>query len=194
MNLAKPARIALLSGLLGSSLATSVLAQQNPPAVGLPFERGVYYRLESGWVSLSRTVLLPIVGGATGPFLNVGHRGASAELPGPQALVRSTSGRPTFYVRGFSPAAGLYLVRTDRKSDHRTVHLSVNRHLDDGPQFHKRDLFELEIQAVSADVISVRPRNNLAPGEYVIVPPAEPQYRWIHFGYGFGVPMGASGS
>ena len=135
-----------------------------------------------------------MVDGAAATFLSVGHRGAAAELPGPQALVRSTSGRPTFYVRGFSPAAGLYLVRSDRKADHRKLRLSVDRHLENGPRFHKGDVLDVEIQTVSPDVISVRPRNNLAPGEYVIVPPVEPEYRWIHFGYGFGVPMGASGS
>ena len=189
--MSNPGKTALVISFLG---ALAPVFAQNPPATGLPFERGVYYRIESGWVPLSRTVLLPIVGGATAPFLNMGHRGASAELPGPQAIVRSTSGRPTFYIRGFNPSAGLYLVRSDAKRDHRKLSMTVNRHLDDGPQFHKKDLVELEIQSVSADIITVRPKSNLTPGEYVIVPPAEPQFRWIYFGYGFAVPSNASGS
>lgn len=157
-------------------------------------EHGAYYRSDSGWLPLSRTVMLPLLDGGAAQYLNVGPRGAVADLPGPQAIVRSSTTRPTIYLRGFSPASGVYLVREKRKTDHRETHMRVSRHLQDGPRFHKGDLFELDVQAAGPGVIALRPRTALPAGEYVIVAPPEPQYRWINFGFSFGIPTGATGS
>lgn len=173
--------------------AATLLGQQTgAPPEGLPSPRGVYYRGSSGWEALPRTVFLPLEDGQIRSLLSLGPRGAAAQLPGPQSVVRSGSARPVFYIRGFSPANGLYLVHARSKREYRDVRMSVDRHAFDGPHFRNGDLRAFDVDAVAPDVISLRPRANLAPGEYVIVPPVEAAFRWIQFGYSFGVPSGAT--
>src|ERR1051326_448545 len=128
MLMAKTARVGFMMALLAGLFVISVWAQQQQtPAAGLPFEGGVYYRVDSGWVPLSRTVLLPLMGAGNASYLTVGHGGATAQLPGPQALVRINNPRPTFFVRGFSPTAGLYLLCEDAKRDHRSEERRVGK-------------------------------------------------------------------
>ena len=137
--------------------ASTVLAQPE----GLPNEGGIYYRSGSNWDALQRTLFMPMMDGQVRDFFNVGHRGAIAELPGPQALVRSSSARPVFYVRGFSPANGLYLVRAKSQRDARDVHMRVDR---DSlvSRFRNQDLNAFDIEPVAPDLVTLRPRANLA--------------------------------
>ncbi len=124
-------------------------------------------------------------------LLKRGNRGATVEIPGPQALVRSKSAKPIFYVRGFSPANGMYLVRTKAQREYRDVQMRLDHRFLDGPQFRSRDLYPFDVNGVAADVVTLTPRANLEPGEYVIVPAIEAGYTWIQFAYGFGVSAGA---
>ena len=186
--------VRILCALGGLVLSAATVPAQQPaaPPEGLPSPRGVYYRAGTGWEALPRTVFLPLESGQVRSLLSLGPRGAAAQLPGPQSVVRSGSARPVFYIRGFSPASGLYLVHARSKREYRDVRMSVDRHAFDGPHFRNQDLRAFDIDPVAPDVVSLRPRANLAPGEYVIVPPVEPAFRWIQFGYSFGVPAGAA--
>jgi hypothetical protein len=67
---------------------------------GLPTERDVYYRAGSELGNPSENDLHANAP-RLNPQLSEGDRDAIAELRGRQALVRSTSVRPVFYVRGF---------------------------------------------------------------------------------------------
>ena len=167
-------------------LAPVLLAQQSVAPSDLPYERGVYYRVGSDWVPLERADFLPLLNGDARAFLSLGHREAVAQIPGPQALVRSNA-KPVFYIRGFEPADGLYLVRARQGREYRRVSMDVDRHTYNGPEFRDRELVLFDLAAAGPGVITLTPRQNLQPGEYVIVPAVGPSYRWIHFAYGFGV-------
>lgn len=169
--------------------ASVLLGQQTltPPA-DLPTDRGVYYRAGAVWEPLQRTDFLPFEDGDLAWMLSVGRRHLTAEIPGPQALVRAGSARPVFYVRGFSPANGMYLVRTERERDFREVKMNMDRHVLRGPRFKDAELVPFDLEAAGPDTVTLRPRADLKPGEYVILTAVGPSYRWLHFAYGFGVP------
>jgi len=119
-------------------------------------------------------------------FFSLGPQEAVAQIPGPQAMVRSTA-KPVFYLRGFDPADGIYLVRTRQGREYRRVKMDIDRHTYNGPEFRDRELLPFDLAAAGPGVVTLTPRGNLQPGEYVIVPAVGASYRWIHFAYGFGV-------
>jgi hypothetical protein len=107
--------------------------------------------------------------------------------------MQTTSTRPTFYVRGFTQAARLRLVRGRITPDHRELRMRVSRRIADGPQFLADDLRDIDVQAVGEDLLSITPRSELTPGEYAIVSVLDRGYRWIHIGFEFGI-TGSGGS
>jgi hypothetical protein len=167
-------------------LSSTLLAQQSTAPTDLPAERGVYYRAGSNWLILQRSEFLPLMDGQALNFLSLGHRDVIAQIPGPEAMVRSGA-KPVFYLRGFAPADGIYLVRTKPGREYRRVKMDVDRHTFSGPEFRNEDLVPFDVAAVAPDVVTLTPRTDLKPGEYVVVPAVGPSYRWIHFGFGFGV-------
>ena len=185
----------LCSFLASAALSISILpAQENAvrPAE-VPSERGVYHRTSSGWMALQASVLMPFTQAGVREFLGLGGRRAIAEFPGPRALMQTTSTRPTFYVRGFTQAARLRLVRGRITPDHRELRMRVSRRIADGPQFLADDLRDIDVQAVGEDLLSITPRSELTPGEYAIVSVVDRGYRWIHIGFEFGI-TGSGGS
>ena len=174
--------------ILAASAAIPLLAQQAPP--GVPAERGIYYRSsDSEWIPLPRTILLPLNEGDARSIFGLGAQRTSSQLSGAHALIRTgTSPRPTFYVRRFSPFTGLYLVRSQVRDNYRAVTQLVSRHPFDSPRFRKGDLIDTEVRLLTGDLVSLQPRADLKPGEYVIIAPADADFRWIDFGYSFGVP------
>jgi hypothetical protein len=107
--------------------------------------------------------------------------------------MQTTSTKPTFYVRGFSSAARLYLVRGTIAPDHRELRMRVSRRIADGPQFLADNLHDIDLQVVEEDLVSITPRSELVPGEYAIVSVLDRSYRWIHIGFEFGI-AGPGGS
>lgn len=178
-------------GLLFAALA-SQLAAQIPD--GLPSERGIYYRADSGWVALPATLLQPLLsGGVARQLLGFGHRSAGSELPGPHSLFRTANAKPTFYVRGYSPLSGMYLVRANVGQDYRELPTRVNRHFPEGPVLHKENVYGFDAASVGPGVITLTPHMTLPAGEYAILAPPEPGYTWVKFGFGFGVPPSTGG-
>jgi hypothetical protein len=174
-----------------AAVFASALAAQVPSAApeGLPEERGVFYRVGPNWEPLSRTEFLPLPDGELRSFLSIGRRHLVGQVSGPQALIRSNR-KPVFYIRGFSPADGIYLVRTRARREFRAVKMTMDRRISDGPHFRSEDLVPFDLAAAGFDVITLTPRTDLAPGEYVIVTAVGASYRWLHFAYGFGVGSG----
>lgn len=166
--------------------ASALLGQQSVTPPDLPGERGVYYRGGSEWQPLQRTEFLPMMDGQALNFLSLGHRDVVAQIPGPQAMVRS-SAKPVFYLRGFAPADGIYLLRARQGREYRRVKMDVDRHTYNGPEFRAGELVPFDLAAAGPDVVTLTPRASLAAGEYVIVPAVGPSYRWIRFAFSFGV-------
>jgi hypothetical protein len=166
--------------------AVTLVAQQAGPA-GLPYERGVYYQEGTQWVALPTNVLAPYTEYTAQQFFGFGQRKAIAEFQGPHAQLRTANTRPTFYVRGFPAAEGLYLVRNSEGQDRRELRMRVSRRVQQGPEFRKEDLHEIDVKSVGDHLISVQPRTNLMPGEYALVSVLDSRFRWIKVGFDFGI-------
>jgi hypothetical protein len=166
-------------------LLPAILPAQD--AAAIPQVNGIYYQTASGWAPLHSTVFMPMAAGGTLQYFSLGHRRAVVEMPGSAAAFRVPNPRPTFAVRGLSPATGLYLVRSARKQGYREVSMPVAGAFTQWARFRSKDLSEIELEPLSSDVVRVRPRADLPPGDYVLVSDLEPQYRAIRLGFEFGV-------
>lgn len=174
-------RNALLIAIAG---AVSICAQV--PA-GLPGGNGVYIQVGSAFVPLEPKLITPGASHRVGSYFGVARTQADAKLLSSRSIMQSTDARPTIYLRGVSPANGIYLVKQQQHKGHRETMMNVSRHFADGPSFKQGDLRDFDIQSLSSDLISLRPRMDLAAGEYAIITPASRDYRWIHMGFEFGV-------
>lgn len=173
----------------GTFLAGTLLAQENPAIAGLPAARGIYYHAAQGWVALSPTVLIPFFEGRAGALeiLNVGSDHAIAEMPGRRADVQiGNDARPTFYLRGIT-SSELYLVRAVSKADYRELRMPTSRHFREWAHFRAKDIADLDLQPMAADVVAVKPRADLKIGEYALASVFEPGDRWIRLGFDFGL-------
>jgi hypothetical protein len=161
-----------------------VAAQAQSDVVqSLPLERGVYYRVGSGWVSLPYSMLVPsLESGGVKELLSVGRRGAVAEMPGPRAAVQITNPNPTFYIRGFSPALGLHLVRGIEKRDYRELRMPIDRNFREWAHFADKDMPAVDLELVGSDIVSMKPHAGLPSGEYAITSVLDPSGRSIHIG------------
>ena len=183
-------RHTLLTGaaiIAALALVTPLPAQDT---AGIPSERGVYYRADSGWVGLTGTVLVPMLEGGAADFFAVGSKQAIAEVPGLHSSVQTKNARPTLYVRGFPINAGIYLVREVQKQDYREIHMPVSRNFKEFAHFRSKDLREIEMRAVGNGVIALTPLTDLTPGEYAVVSLIAPNERFIRIGYDFGIAGG----
>jgi hypothetical protein len=174
-------RNALLIAIAG----TVSLCAQVP--AGLPPANGVYVQLGTTFVSLEPNLITPGASHRVGNYFGVQAHEADAKLLGSRSIMQSTDARPTFYLRGISPANGIYLVKQQQHKGHREAMMRVSSHFADGPAFKQADLRDFDIQSLGPDLISLRPRMDLAAGEYAIISPAGRGYRWIQMGFEFGI-------
>ena len=111
-----------------------------------------------------------------------------AVVPGGYAALAIPDRRPTFYLRGDRLGNQTYLVRGAQKGDRREFHFNRDSQVGEWVGFRDADLTELEVESVGGDLIRLRPRVDLTPGEYVFVAALEPRYRTIRLAFDFGVP------
>jgi hypothetical protein len=168
--------------------AVALTAQERRPEapVGIPLVRGVFYRTAQGWGDLPYNLLMPIKEGSGKQLFWYGNSDAVAEVQGPHAVVR-TSAKPTFYLRGYPAAHGIYLVREIEKQDYREVKMPYSSDFRQWTSFRKSDLADITVTNVIDDVVSITPKADLKPGEYLVVSVLDPQTRHIRVAYDFGV-------
>ncbi|HTW66320.1 MAG TPA: hypothetical protein VME17_16975 [Bryobacteraceae bacterium] len=185
---------AALAGVTLLAQSNSPQAQPGPAEIsGVPSARGVYYHAASGWVSLPYTLLMPFAEGKNAALevLNVGSEHTVAQIPGPHANVQiGNDTRPIFYLHGISPS-DLYLVRDIRKTDYRELRMPISIHFRRWAHFRNQDIAELEVQPLGDDVVRVRPRADLRPGEYTLASVVQPGGYWVRLGFDFGLVGGA---
>ena len=181
-----PVILGLCVALLGSVLAW---AQQPAPqaAAGLPNLKGVYYRAGSGWSNLPQTLLWPYNKSSAKWWLSVGPVDYFAELPGEHARVQMADAQPMFYVRGLATQMGPRLIQLGAKQDFRRVKMRNTNNFEPRIPFSNNALRDVDVAQVGPNVVSIRPRANLAPGEYAIVTPAGPDQQRIYLGFDFRV-------
>ena len=173
-------RISFVAGMV---LAAAAAAQVPGP----PPLRGVYFRSPSGWVGLPINTLLPFENGTARWLLGFGRGDAIAEAAGPHAAFQTSNARPTFYLRGFPPTSGIYMIREIQKQDYREIHMPVSGNFREWAHFRKQDLIDTDTRHGDGDVMLFSPRADLKPGEYAIVSVLEPSIRNIRVSFDFGV-------
>src|ERR1700758_3561024 len=115
-------RAAIISTILLGGLAAAQTL--TPDSEGVPALRGVYFHSPSGWIGLPTNALLPLENGSAKWLLGFGRGDAIADFPGPHAAVQTSQTKPTFYLRGYAPTSGIYLVRQAQKQDYREIHMA----------------------------------------------------------------------
>jgi hypothetical protein len=189
------------SSLAGATLAMllgiALLAQDNPPPApsenidltGLPGSRGVYVRAAGRWLGLTPNVLMPFERGRSVALeiLNVGSDHAIAEIRGAHSGIQiGNDTRPTFYLHGID-ATDLYLVRAETKEGNRELYMPTSRHFHEWAHYRAKDLTDVDILGVDGDVVAVKPRTDLKPGEYAFASATQSGERWLRLGFDFGI-------
>jgi len=176
----------VLAGLV--FLSTGVWAQTaTPDSQGLPTLRGVYFHSPAGWIGLPTNPLLPMENGTARWLLGFGKSDAIADFPGPHAAVQTSQVKPTFYLRGFPPTSGLYLVRATQKMSYRQLRMPVSGDFIEWAHVKSSDLVAIETHFAGDNITALTPRDNLKPGEYAIVAPFDPAAGNIQAVFDFGV-------
>lgn len=170
--------------LLGASLWAQTVT---PEAAGLPPLRGVYLHSPAGWLGLPDKPLMPFENGTAKWLLGFGKSDAIADFPGAHAAVQTSQVKPTFYMRGFPPTGGIYLVREIQKNEHREIHMPVSSNFIEWAHLKSSDLVAIEIRHAGENITALTPRDNLKPGEYGIVTAFDPNVDLIHVIFDFGV-------
>jgi hypothetical protein len=81
----------------------------------------------------------------------------------------------------------LYLVRETTKQDYREIRMPYSRDFHNWAGFRAKDLVDLDLTPAGNGILTLTPKADLAPGEYVIVSLAEPGMRGIRLSFDFGV-------
>jgi hypothetical protein len=181
------------AALAQENSAPSQLANLDP--AGLPPEHGIYYHSATDWVPLESTILMPFRAskGATLEVLNVGSEKTVAQMPGPHAGVQiAKDARPIFFLHGILPDL-VYLVRTASKADYRKLRMPESKPFNEWTHFRAKDLMEFDVVYVNGDVVVIRPRMELGPGEYTLASSVQSGDRWLRLGYSFGLLTGRAG-
>lgn len=143
---------------------------------GLPVSRGVYSQSTSGWNALDSVVLFPDVAARSKTNWKVlGSWDRAKEsrryiVPGRQARVHVTGPRPDFYLRAQRPDSGWSVIRLAPVTDHRELIATIPDVFASEPRlmFASGAPVELDPTHPAGDVLTLHPRADLAPGEYLV--------------------------
>ena len=184
-HLGKVAVASVVGALLGGVAA--VAQQPSGDAAGLPVLKGVYYRSGGNWVTLQHDVLWPYKKNGWKWYAGVGQGDYYAEVPGEHARVQVADGQPVFYVRGMASALGPRLVQYGAKRDFRSLRYNAGRLFEPSVPFHRSVLRDADVTQVAPNIVSIRPRGTLTPGEYAVVATAGPDQQRLYMNFDFRV-------
>ena len=152
--------------------------------VGLPCKQGYFYKSGTEWIELNHSSISKAkLKGTEKMFLSGGIIGGGMDLvyEGPQATLKVTGPRPTFYVHlpGQSSFIDQYffrsrtkqvIVQMDQKKSTRLLEITPVGIFNWFPhsKFKKKDMHETVVTRVSSDVIAITPSSDLKPGEYLL--------------------------
>ena len=172
--------------------------------VGLPHKQGYFYKSGAEWIELNHSsVSRAKLKGTEKQILSGGifRPGMDVVYEGPQALVKVTGPRPTFYVQMpgqssfidqhfFRSRTKLVIVELDQKKSTRLLEIRPLGILNwpRGLRFKKEAVHEIVVIRVTSDVVAITPKADLRPGEYLLteLPPGRREPKGDH-GYDFTV-------
>jgi hypothetical protein len=161
---------------------------------GLPVPRGLYFQSTAGWRSLDSVVLFPDVAPRSKTNWKVlGSWDHAREdrryvVPGRQARAQVAGPRPALYLRAQRPESGWSVVRLTPQTDYRELLATIPDVFAREPRlrFASGAPVALDPAATADDVVTLRPRADLAPGEYLVFK-FVPGQAWLIEGYAFEV-------
>jgi hypothetical protein len=184
--------------ILNFVLAAPAVQRYEPSTIvsGLPVPRGLYFQSTAGWSALDSVVLFPDIETrwkTNWKVLGSWDRAREDRLyvvPGRQARAHVTGPRPALYLRGQHPGREWSVVRLTPAPDHRELAATIQDVFSRDPRmkFASGTPAELDAATTAADVVTLRPTIDLAPGEYLIfkLVPGQP---WLIEGYAFEVTL-----
>jgi len=173
-----------------STLSVALLPAQAPQpgkVINIPAGRGIYYDDPSGLVPLPGTTLVPYHQTSALEYFGLGHAKKVVEVPGASAAFAVTNARPTFYINGYQAGTRLYLVHAAEKQDYREIRMEDIHNFSEWASFSPKDLAALDLEAIAPGLVTLRPRADLAPGEYLIVSDVDRQFRMLQLCWEFRV-------
>ena len=151
---------------------------------GFPCKQGYFYKSGTEWIELNHSSISRAkLKGTEKMILSGGIVGSGMDLvyEGPQAMLKVTEPRPTFYVHlpGQSSFIDQYffrsrtkqvIVQLDQKKSTRLLEITPVGIFSWLPhsKFKKKALHETVVIRVSSDVIAITPKSDLMPGEYLL--------------------------
>lgn len=152
--------------------------------VGLPCKQGYFYKSGTEWIELgSSSIVKAKLKGVEKTFLTGGFIGPGIDVvyEGPQARLKVTERRPTFYVHlpgqssfidqhFFRSRTKQVIVQLHQKKSSRLLEISPTGLFTTlrGSRFKKKSMHETVVVRVSSDVIAITPKADLKPGEYLL--------------------------
>ncbi len=165
-----------------------LLQAANPaaPPPGLPAGTGVYYlQGDAKWFKLEPPASEKSQTKGMGLFIEtagLSNLDTTIVYRGSRAALQISNPRPTFYVRGAGPAADALIVELTRKKDSRTVQtVSSEATIRNKGGFKRPDIRRVAVAVFSDASFSVKPLQDLEPGEYLLV------FGYVSTGVDFGI-------
>jgi hypothetical protein len=161
---------------------------------GLPVLHGLYFQSAAGWSAMDPVILLPDVEARSKTnWKALGSWDRARErrryfVAGRQARAHVAGPRPALYLRGQRPERGWSVVRLTPQTDYRELIATIRDVFAREPRmkFASGAPVELDPATTADDVVTLRPRADLAPGEYLVFK-FMPGHPWLIEGYAFEV-------
>ena len=175
---------AILAAMKRVSRGTISAGPADTSLAGLPCKQGYFYKSGAEWIELNHSSISKAkLKGTEKMFLSGGIVGSGMDLvyEGPQATLKVTGPRPTFYVHlpgqssfidqhFFRSRTKQVIVQLDQKKSTRLLEITPVGIFNWFPhsKFKKKDMHETVVTRVSSDVIAITPSSDLKPGEYLL--------------------------
>jgi hypothetical protein len=182
--------------ILNFILTAPIIQRYEPSTIvpGLPVPHGLYFQSAAGWRAMDSVVLFPdIEARSKTNWKTLGSFDRAREnrryvVPGRQARGQVAGPRPAFYLRGQRPERGWSVVRLTPQTDRRELIATIPDVFAREPRmtFASGAPVELDPATTADDVVTLRPRADLAPGEYLVFKIVSGQ-PWLIEGYAFEV-------
>jgi hypothetical protein len=157
-----------------AALLLMLQAVQPVPEPGAPSAPGVYFRQGvKTWVVLPKATYSQSKTKGLGAYVDTGgytNLGGDSIIEGSRASTRISDPALVFFVRDVGSAKDVTLVRLKTSGKNRSFHTSsVDATVENKSGFKKADIQATAVTEYPDKAYSVKPEQNLKPGEYLLV-------------------------
>jgi hypothetical protein len=139
-----------------------------------PAPKGAFYKVDGAkWARIEQITSLEVR--AVGQFASLLTNGIKemrmvCVFRGARAQAQFNERRPVFRVSGLGVSAGdIYIISLRKNPERRDVEVGRSGLLKKASSgFRKRDIHDVEVKRLGDDLLEITPKNDLAPGEYLL--------------------------